>query len=235
MHNCFLHVKHWEGEQNVSLSHLVRLRPDLMIMKTNVGFLDLREHGHHVAIKAREIIFSTDTQISSTYMSHKDCYFVRNAGGTSKPHVERMRMAMHKWHVPFTTLLDDQFAVLPRVYGEAYFLQASFNASNPSALPDFGFTRKTLPNPEAKEAVRVTYGAVAGPEQLCWTYFYHNFVGLFNSLGGYDVGHDHTHLCCERMLTWRLVGRLVPYRLVPFQLGLRKYMNTWSRDITLTC
>ena len=134
---------------------------------------------------------------------------------------------MDKWHVPQTALLDDQFSVMPRKYSNAYFLHESFNASDMASLPDHGFTRHTLDG-QGKRAVTELYGATAGIQQLSWVYFYHPFAGVLKDKGGYSVGHDHRHLCCERLITWRLVGRLVPYRLVPFNLGLEKLRTVWG-------
>ena len=236
-HNCYLNAQAHEQSSGHTFTHLVRTRPDLEYLPSNTPQLDLRWHSDHVAAKAREVVYRRPTNVSTKILAFHDCFFLQTKRlDILDAHATRQRAAMDKWNVPLTALLDDQFALVPRKYADAYFLTAKFNASKSHDMPDHTFTRHSL-DVGGRRAAKEVYGGSAGPHQLMWVYFERSFVGVYNQYNGIDVGSGHTHLCCERLITWRVVGRMVPFRLTPFMLGLPKFAAEWNRQrhIDITC
>jgi hypothetical protein len=246
LHNCYLNLVHFEKYSSSLFSHVIRTRPDLMYDAGDLTSRDNSMYIHdasdmpYIALKAREIIFVNHTSIPKADLSFKDCYMHRNpVTGSADGIINHQKPKMLKYELPFTAIYDDQFAIMPRKFAPHYFLMENMKGNKPildnrstNDGQNLALNRSMVDHILLKSIERC-YGTKAGPNELTMAYFDSSWENLPHKEHGFDrtgLGQAKK-FCCERFMTWRLIGRLVPIKFTPFQVGLMKYRHVWIKNV----
>ena len=212
---CYGHAAAYEAARGLRFTHYVRARPDLKWAAPIAPIATFDASA--VSLRARGVLHANDTAVSLAALSgspKRGCdYFAKVL---DRPR-EAVREGMRARGIPTCAVVDDMFAVVPRVYARAYFaLEDDF--------PDRPRRSDFLPFADAFDdaAVRRHFGRDRDPDVFvatCRLYNVDSWQAIFDRTfhGKYGVGsHDFRHGCCEGRITWRLVGRLVPTRIREF-------------------
>lgn len=148
--------------------------------------------------------------------------------------------------LPVCAMLDDQFAVVPALYADAFFLVGRFNVTKkPNVAEEHQMSRSWSWG--KSDSVTDVYGPVVSANRdlyfdvcapvlcplLCQTYgtgrHAHEYcASRCNCSAGVSKqpcargtwsSYWTAGLCCEMQVTWRLAGRLVPFEIRPFRFA----------------
>jgi len=215
---------------NVAVTHFIRARPDLYWHNRipKLGYLSLDK----VSLKVRNVFYRIPTVVPKlAFSAPKDVEDNRcGLGPWANRHGTRddWRAEMANANIAVCPTFDDQFAVVPYKFGDAFFQMEKGSAmrARPSVTGEFEYTKNYI------ESSKSFYGSV-DPNALARTCSLANatsWEGEFEAWGGLyrhggkqrrgTNGTDGTDgaggLCCESRFTWKLFGRLVPFAITPF-------------------
>jgi len=215
---------------NVAITHYLRARPDLY-WHSRIPTLDYLSLDK-VSLKVRNVFYKTPTLVPKlAFSAPKDVEDNRcGLGPWAERHGTRddWRAEMANANITVCPTFDDQFAVVPYKFGDAFFEmeKGATMRVRPSLTGEFNYTNKYI------ESSKSFYGNV-NPNALArtcsvakatsWEGEFETWGGSYRHGGKQRRGKNSTDgadgaggLCCESRFTWKLFGRLVPFEITPF-------------------